>query len=358
LSTSAYIFPALRILQGEHSYYLIQCPLRLLPRLFLFDEAAVPASLRRIHTTDTSSIARWVDYLSSRKEDYVLTPLIAAVDTRIAFESVIPEMPDIGRAQIPMSARLIIQDGQHRRAAITSLLTQNVVLGDDTIAIMLIPDPGLLRAVNLYIDLHPSQIQPTRSKQVLHDLGDLATLVRQLVDEVPIFQGLIELEKTTISNRSTALFTLSAVYQATQALLNSGAKDMVSVEQATLAHQFWLILGETIPEWGQIIRREITAAMLRKNYIHSHTVTLLAIGMAGHELLVAHPGDWQERLRVFDKVDWSRDNKTLWEGRAMVLGKMNKSRDNIHLTASAIKRLLGLDLTMRELALEQALSGS
>ncbi len=358
VTMNCYTFPALLGRQGKYTYYLIQCELRLLPKLFLFDEAEVPANVRRTHSIDQSVVRKWQDYLAARKDDYTLAPLIAVTDETVTFQALLPEMPEIGRIHIPMSTRLIIRDGQHRRVAITSLLAQDPSLGNDTISIMLIPDPGLRRANTVYRDLHPSRMATTRSKQVLHDHGDLATLVRQLVDEVPLFQGLIELEKTTIANRSTALFTLSAVYQATQALLNSQAKSVISAEQATLAHAFWHIVGEVIPEWQRVIRRELTAATLRQNYIHSHTVTLLALGMAGHALVVAHPGDWQARLMIFGAIDWSRENKALWEGRAMVRGKMNKSHDSIQLTASAIKRLLGLDVTERERALEQALAGS
>lgn len=355
---SHYTFPAIQGHQGKYNYYLIQCPLRLLSRLFLFDEAEVPENLRRTHTIDASSISKWTNYLSSHKDNYTLAPVIAVVNEIIVFEPFGQDMPEIGHVKIPMSAQLIIRDGQHRRAAIKSLLAQDVTLGNDTISIMLIPDPDLDRAISLYTDLHPSKIQTIRSKQLSYDQGDLAMLVRQLIGELPLFQGLTELEKTTISNRSTALFTLSAVYQATQALLGIASKDVISDEHAKMAHGFWQAIGSIIPEWRQIINRETTASSLRQNYVHSHTVTLLAIGMAGHELITAHPEDWQERLRVLGKVDWSRGNKFLWEGRAMIRGKMNKSRDSINLTASVIKHLLGLELTEREIALEQILSGS
>jgi DNA sulfur modification protein DndB len=317
----------------------------------------VPANIRRIQTIDPLSVATWTDYLVVRRDDYNLAPIVAVIDQQVVFESLLPEMPEIGRVQIPMSARLIIRDGQHRRAAIKSLLTQDATLGNDTISIMLLSDPGLVRASKLYIDLHPGQKQSTRSTRVLHGHSDLAALVRQLTNELPLFQGLIELEKTTISNRSTALFTISAVYQATQALLGVSSRNAISAEHENIAYEFWRAIGRIIPEWQQIINQATTAYYLRQHYIHSHTVTLLAIGMAGHELILAHPGDWQERLEVLATVDWSRDNKTLWEGRAMVRGKMNKSRDSINLTASAIKQFLGLTLTEREFALEQSLSG-
>ena len=56
-----------------------------------------------------------------------------------------------------------------------------------------------------------------------------------MVESVPVFKGLVELEKTTISNRSTALFTLGAVFQATQALLAMQVRDPVAPTQAELA---------------------------------------------------------------------------------------------------------------------------
>lgn len=153
-------------------------------------------------------------------------------------------------------------------------------------------------------------------------------------------------------------YILSAVYQATRALLGIGDQDLIGEDQARIAGTFWRELGTIIPEWRQIIVRTITAAQLRQGYVHSHTVTLLAIGMAGNALIAAHPADWRERLTALDAIDWSRENVALWEGRAMVRGKMNKSHDSIHLTAGVIKHLLGLPRTERETALEQSLAGS
>jgi DNA sulfur modification protein DndB len=357
LTTGTYAFPALRVRQGEHSYYLIQCPLRLLSRLFLFDEIEVPTPIRRAQFLDPAGVARWEQYLSTHRADYVLPPLIVSVDGAIQFEPLTPDQPDIGQIQISIAARLLVRDGQHRRAAIQSILASDNSLADDSVPLMIIPDPQLSRAIALYSELHPGQPRHTLSRRVLHDRGDLASLVRQLVDELPLFQGLTEIEKTTISNRSTALFTLSAIYQATQALLGVGAGDLLSDDLAALAHQFWQLLGEIVPEWRQIIARETSAAALRQTYVHSHTVTLLAIGMAGNALITAHPADWQDRLKALGAVNWSRDNMTLWEGRAMVRGKMSKTRDSISLTASALKQALGLELTERERDLERLRAG-
>ncbi len=358
MATGYYSLPAILGHQGKYDCYLIQCPARLLSRLFLFNETDVPIELRRGRSTDPAYIADIVTYVMSNQESYTIAPLIATVDDVVKFEPINNEILEIGQIQIPITARMIIHNGQHRREAIQQLLTRDVPIGDDTIPIMLIPDPTLARSANLYAHFNRYQIQPTLSKRVLHDHSDLARLSRQLIDEVPLFQGRTELEKTTISNRSTALFTISAVYQATEALLDIKREDPLGADQVAIAQQFWRQLGATIPEWQKIIDREMTAAYSRKNYVHSHTVTLLAIGLAGQDLIKSHPEDWGERLRVLEKVDWSKGNTKLWEGRAMIRGKMSKSHDSVKLTAIAIKRMFGLELAKQDQALEHQLFSS
>ena len=41
-----YVFPAIRGVQAGREYYVTMCPLRLIPRLFLFDEEELPPEMR------------------------------------------------------------------------------------------------------------------------------------------------------------------------------------------------------------------------------------------------------------------------------------------------------------------------
>ena len=339
-------FLAIRGQQGEQFYYLTHCPLRLVPRLFLFNESDVPGELRQLHSVDQERIESIAKYLLTNPKNYVLPPLVASVDCDISFEPLSAELPETGQLQIPLTARLIIQDGQHRREAIVHTLAQNPHMGDDTVPVMIFADPQLAHAPQLYSDLHRSMKRRTQSQRILHDHDSpLAELVRQLVDEVSLFKNLTELEKTTISNRSTALFTLSAIFQATQAFLGVGKNDPISNEQAEQAHQFWESLAQFIPEWQAVITGKMKAAELRKNYVHGHGVGLVAIGRVGHSLVTTEPDDWPEKLRRFGEIDWSRSNSDHWEGRAMLRGRMSKAKDSIILTTNLLKETLGLPLT-------------
>ena len=64
-------------------------------------------------------------------------------------------------------------------------------------------------------------------------------------EKVEVFK-LTETAKTTISNRSRKLFTLSGIYQATNKLLDKNKDSDVSDEEAELAISFWNTVAEQI----------------------------------------------------------------------------------------------------------------
>ena len=119
-----------------------------------------------------------------------------------------------------MTARFVINDGQHRRAAIEAALHENPDLGDETIAVVFFLDVGLKRCQQMFADLNRHAIRPTPSLGLLYDHRDEgANLAKEVVERVPVFNGLTETERSTISNRSIKLFTLSGIHNATHALL-------------------------------------------------------------------------------------------------------------------------------------------
>ena len=46
MATFGYVFPAIRGIQAGREFYVSMCPLRLIPRIFLFDEDELRPELR------------------------------------------------------------------------------------------------------------------------------------------------------------------------------------------------------------------------------------------------------------------------------------------------------------------------
>ena len=355
MNNSFYVFPALRGRQGKHDYYILLCPLHLIPRVFFFDEAQVPTQWQPRSPLDSAKVQKLVSFLQTHDEEYVLAPLVATVNERVEFNAFDGAFPELGSVKIPLRAIMAVQDGQHRRAAVAELLVSRPELIDNTVPVMLLPDPILDRSAAIFASLNQTYVQSNASRRIAHDSASaLAQIARRVAEETLIFQGRIDYERTTISNRSTAMFTMYAVFQATQAMLEVGEQAEISDEQAEFALRFWTVLGDIIPEWRQVIAGRTSPAALRPNFVHVHSVTLLAIGRAGAALRTAYPNDWQIRLQPWGTLDWSRQNPA-WEGRAMLQGRMSKKHTSIQLTSNLLKVTLGLPLTEKERELEKLL---
>jgi DNA sulfur modification protein DndB len=205
----------------------------------------------------------------------------------------------------------------------------------------------------MFADLNRYAVRPTTSLGLLYDHRDeMAFVAKELTHRVPVFTDLTETERSSISNRSIKLFTLSGLYHATQALL-SGLELQTADERINLAAEFWTEVSKHIADWQMVKDRKVSAADLRQNYIHAHTLCLAALARAGNDLLKHHRRDWKTRLRDLSTLDWSRNNASQWEGRAMNAGRLSKRNVNVALTANLVKKHLGLKLSAEEQELEQ-----
>ena len=354
-----YVFPAIRGIQAGREYYVSMCPLRLLPKIFLFDEEELVPELRAQRTLNKGRLPALVRYILDNPENYVFSAITASVDAEMSFDAQGHggglEDGRLGLLRVPMSARFLINDGQHRRAAIELALRENPDLADESIAVVFFYDQGLARCQQMFADLNRHAVRPSKAIGVLYDhRDDRAELVRLVVLRSEIFRNMVEMERSTLSARSSKLFTLSALYGATGALLQ-GLEFADRDKACTLAIQYWEAVADLVPEWLAVRNRRLTAADLRQNYLHSHGTALQALGKVGNALLREDldRASWGPRLAPLGDLDWSRQNK-LWEGRALIGGRVSKSGQNVTLTVNAIKNQLGLALSPEEQRLEDA----
>ena len=351
-------FPALRGSQAGSEFYIAMCPMRLLPKMFVFDDEDLPPELRAQRTLNRHRIPEITQYLVDNPDGYVVSALTASVDTSVKFEphSGTLSPRTMGILQIPMDATLLINDGQHRRAAIEEAIKESPELRDDHVPVLFFVDRGLKRSQQMFADLNKHAIRPSDSLNTLYDQRDPSSeLARYVAMTVGGFKGMTEMEKSSLSKRSTKLFTLSGIKHASRALLRKGRRDDISQEETLFAAEFWTAVVSNVPDWGLAKKRKVASSDLRQNFVHAHGVTLQAIGTAGADLVATYPKGWETRLKKLRTIDWSRSNDALWEGRAMVHGRISKARTNVRLTANLLKMNMGLRLNAEEEELEKSL---
>ena len=351
-------FPAMRGVQAGREFYVIMCPLRYLPRLFLFDEEDVPAQLRAQRSLNKNRLPSLVRYIAENRDNYVFSALTASVDGSLRFDEYDAGAQGhrLGVLHIGMDSRFLINDGQHRRAAIEEAMKVDPSLSEETIAIVIFADEGLARSQQMFADLNRHAVRPAKSIGVLYDhRDDDSGVARLVVMKSDFYRATVEMERSTLSPRSRKLFTLSALYGAIQALL--GGLQFQRVEEAAdLARTYWDSVAEVIPEWQTVRRGQMTAGEVRTDFIHSHGIGLAAIGRVGNTMLhrSTDPADWTKAIANVGTMDWSRANTRLWEGRAMIGGRVSKSSTNVTLTTNALKNHLAMPLAPEEQRIEDA----
>lgn len=351
-----YVFPAIRGVQAKREYYVSMCPLRLIPKIFLFNEEELIPELRAQRILNKSRIPEMARYIVDNRNNYTFSAITASIDADVRFEPLgaDTEGKRVGRLHIPMSARFVINDGQHRRAAIETAIRENPDIADESIAVVFFLDVGLERCQQMFADLNRYAIRPSPSISVLYDHRDRKSKLAKLVAlKSLVFRDVVEMERSTLSARSRKLFTLSAIYTATATLL-AHKPDAPLDECAELAVTFWDEVACQFPEWGQVRNRTMPAGEVRRDFIHSHGIALQAIAKAGQVLLTEHPNDWKRRLKRLSDIEWLRSNAKLWEGRALIGGRVQKSQQNVALTTNVIKKHLKLKLTPEEQRVEDA----
>lgn len=355
-SSFEYVFPAIRGIQAHREYYVSMCPLRLIPKVFLFNEDELVPELRAQRVLNKGRLPEIARYVLDNREDYVFSAITASIDGTVRFMPSAGAGVDerMGTLHVPMTATFVINDGQHRRAAIEMAIREEPQLADETIAVVFFLDVGLSRCQQMFADLNRYAVKPSKSLGVLYDHRDHgAQLARLVVLRSPAFRDVVEMERSTLAIRSRKLFTLSAIYAATRALVTgreAGSLNDIAHDAAV----YWEEVAKHFPEWQLVRDRRMSAGEIRSDFIHSHGIVLQALGRVGNALLVEHPTNWQEQLASLSTIDWSRKNAKLWEGRALVGGKVTKGTHNVTLTTNVIKRALRLVLSPEEQRIEDA----
>lgn len=346
-------FPAIKGVQAGREYYVAMCPLNVAVDIIKLpeDDESLPPDLRSQRVLNKGRVPALTDYILKYPDSYAFSSLTVSINSSVQFipsgtEGIAKKM---GVLKVPFGVTYLINDGQHRRAAIENALREKPELRNEMISLVIYIDQGLKRSQQLFADLNRYVVRPTSSLGILYDHRDpVARLMHELVETVDVFKTLTEKAKTTISNRSRKLFTLSVIYHATCDLLKKKKGDQVTAQEKQLAIQYWNEVARNIADWGLADARKVTTSELRKDFIHAHGIALRSLGRVGNQLLSLPAPEWKKYLKKLQKVDWRRVNTSLWEGRAMIAGRISKSHNNIVLTGNTLKTAMGLSLNPQE----------
>ncbi|MGE7118866.1 DNA sulfur modification protein DndB [Peribacillus sp. NPDC046944] len=352
----SYNFPAIRGKQGDKEYYVVMCPLRIIPKIFLFDEEEIPPEHRSQRILNKARIPDITNYIVENPKDYVFSSITASIDGDIAFIPFKNEVGfnDLGQLKISLESRFLINDGQHRRAAIEEALKLSPEIANETISVVFFHDEGLKKSQQMFSDLNRHAVNTTSSIGILYDHRDrLAMITKDIITSVPLLTRYTDKERVSLSQNSPKILALNHIFNTNLRLLGKSKGENINQEDEDFLVKFWSTLCESIVEWNMVLNKELTTRELRANYIVGHGVFIEAVGLVGRYLRKYHENNWPQYIKRLSKIDWTRVNTNDWLGRAFNQnGRIQKNSSTIQLTANKIKQLIDIPLTEQEQALE------
>ncbi|NOW91086.1 MULTISPECIES: DNA sulfur modification protein DndB [Clostridium] len=349
-----YSFPSVKGKQANRDFFVIMCPLSILSKLFLFNEDDLPPEHRAQRILNKARIPEMASYILNNPNDYVFSSVTASIDGEFDFEPINKDLDEkIGVLKVSMDSRLLINDGQHRRAAIEEAIKADPKLGDETISVVLFIDEGLKRSQQIFADLNKHAVNVSKSIGILYDSRDpIAMITKSLLEENKHLMHFTDKENPSLPKFSPKLFTLSSINETNKKLVSK--LNLNDSNTAVFVNEFWNILCKSMKEWQFVFNKELSPHKFRSDYISSNGVVLESLGLVGNYLYKNNHENWKQILSNIRQIDWHRSNLEDWQDRVIgPNGRIVKSATYVRLTNNLIKMKLNVTLTNDELKLEK-----
>lgn len=329
-------FPAMKARMGGREYFCTTMALSEIPRFFKFNDwEAVTPELRAQRVLNESRVPVMAKYVTDNEDSYLFSSITCSYNKGLEFEALLPAAPDVGQITLDLeNMEFVINDGQHRCAAIATALKECPSLGSDRISVILFPMENLERMQQMFSDLNRYAQRSSKSLNILYDQRDnLAALVMQIVERVDAFRGMVDMERVSIPIRSDKLFTLTTIYDANKEIF--GKIDAVAgsneFEQfVAKSEEFWNHLSNVVEDWKLVAEGKRQAPAVRQQKISTHAVVLRALGGVGRLAFEHCPDNWKDPLERLRDIDWRKSVGSkvnpMWDGVCITAGSVVSNR--------------------------------
>lgn len=335
--------PATRGRMGKTEYYTATLPLGAVTKLFTFnpDEMAeLTPENRSQRELKKKRIPEISAYILDH-DDYIFSAITVSVDSDEIEFSEVAEGADLGELVLPLEAKYVINDGQHRVAGLSEALRSDSRLATDTISVVILPDGGLERSQQIFSDLNRTVHKTSKSLDILYDHRlPINRITMACTEQVDLFMQRIDKERVSLSVRSPKFATLSGLQQANIQLLGNPPEktdEELEGRLTELTIAYWNGLTDIVQPWSDIRDGHIKPQEARQEYISSYALALWALGAVGK-------GSLEDATKIFDglvNVNWLKTNPE-WQGICMAETEVITRMPTRRATADYLRWKIGL----------------
>lgn len=310
-------FPAVRGIQAGRPFYLASVPFSVLGRLLQLDTAGavMDRSQREVNETRSKAVS---SYIINNPDSFIIPSLTGVInsDEPVKFLSTMDDNGFSGVLSVPMAATIKLFDGQTRATGIIRALQDKLSLASEMIPIMLFCDMSLADRQQAFSDINGTMAKPQQALCDSYNTRDgLPRLAKHISNNCYIFNGLIEFETNSITAKSSNLFPIKTIKDASQILLGLKKKDDITEEHKEIAVDFWQAVGDAL-NWSLSAIEEsgLTTKEIRTETVKTHTVMIKALATAGNHLIKNSTGgvssiEWNK----LKSLNFNRDGSDFYD---------------------------------------------
>lgn len=194
-------FPAMEGVIGQRTYYSCLMKLNAIPKMFTFrDWAEFSPEEREQRILNKNRIPDIAKYILDYEDGYLFSSITASYKCQVEFKA-IGGIAGLGVLEMNFEeANFVINDGQHRCAAITQAIRENPALGEESISVLLFPYESRARVQQMFSDLNRFVKKTSKSLDILYDKRDLlSTVTLEMCERVSVFKGMVEKDTVSLS---------------------------------------------------------------------------------------------------------------------------------------------------------------
>src|SRR5436309_2139871 len=239
-------FAAMEATIGQRTYYATVMKLSAIPKMFTFrDWIEFTPEDREQRVLNKSRIPDIARYILDNEDGYLFSSITASYQCPVRFEPV--NADGLGFLEMDFEdADFVINDGQHRCAAIAQAIKENPALSEESMSVLLFPYESKERVQQMFADLNRYVVKPNMATNIIFDHHDtLGRVTKEVCERVPAFQELVDKEHQSLPARSEKAFTLYSLYDSTKELVadQTTTGDGAFDELLRVAAEYWITVS-------------------------------------------------------------------------------------------------------------------
>lgn len=295
---SHFTYPCFVGVQGGHRIITIQVPFSHVERLLVCDNTGhvLERSQRERSTKRVNEFARYLLDAAEHDKPFIVPPLIGNCDGELKLD--LWGETFLGKVTIPMEARTVLFDGQHRQGGIVQAVNADPRLANHKVTIMLTQNLELSVRQQFFSDINSNASKPSASINLAYNRSNgVSQLIREVISSHPLLLSKTDFERPVVTGK------INNYYVSYKAVCDASSRfiEYLCADDTQTLHANMLALWSAWAKFTELGSGTAVPYASYKNwFVTFHAVSIVGFGFAVKSLLERHT--FAEVVRMIENV--------------------------------------------------------